>query len=109
MNLLSNQNNNKNNFTHKKIDEKKFTEKNAYGNLKTKRCKSISKINLTNVGIKKDIKVKVKRVSVDCNLPSVSKIEKNNGINTTSKKPYRNNNNIRNYNIPPLVLPFIKV
>jgi len=109
LNLLSNQNNNKNNFTHKKIDEKKFTEKNAYGNLKTKRCKSISKINLTNVGIKKDIKVKVKRVSVDCNLPSVSKIEKNNGINTTSKKPYRNNNNIRNYNIPPLVLPFIKV
>ena len=109
LNLLSNQNNNKNNFTHKKIDEKKFIEKNAYGNLKTKRCKSISKINLTNVGIKKDIKVKVKRVSVDCNLPSVSKIEKNNGINTTSKKPYRNNNNIRNYNIPPLVLPFIKV
>ena len=115
LNLLSNQNNNKNNFTHKKIDEiklhndKKITEKNAYGNLKTKRCKSISKINLTNVGIKKDIKVKVKRVSVDCNLPSVSKIEKNNGINTTSKKPYRNNNNIRNYNIPPLVLPFIKV
>ena len=109
LNLLSNQNNNKNNFTHKKIDEKKFTEKNGYGNLKTKRCKSISKINLTNVGIKKDIKVKVKRVSVDCNLPSVSKIEKNNGINTTSKKPYRNNNNIRNYNIPPLVLPFIKV
>ena len=108
LNLLSNQNNNKNNFTHKKIVEKKFTEKNPYGNLKTKRCKSISKINLTNVGIKKDIKVKVKRVSVDCNLPSVSKIEKNNGINTTSKKPYRNNN-IRNYNIPPLVLPFIKV
>ena len=115
LNLLSNQNNNKNNFTHKKIveiklhNDKKITEKNAYGNLKTKRCKSISKINLTNVGIKKDIKVKVKRVSVDCNLPSVSKIEKNNGINTTSKKPYRNNNNIRNYNIPPLVLPFIKV
>ena len=115
LNLLSISNNNKKIYLVQKNDEIQInnknmpTEKNARENIKRKRCKSITKITLTNIGIKKDNNVKVKRISVDCNLPIVSKNEKNNNINTTSKKHYQNNNHIRNYNIPPLVLPFIKV
>ena len=45
-------------------------------------------------------------------LPKVSKSGKNmhlnDNINTTTKKHY-SNNNVRNYNIVPLVLPFIKI
>jgi len=98
--VINNKNNSIKNIT---------TEKNNIENIKRKKYKSITKISLTNIGLKKDNKIKVKRVSVDCNLPYVSKTKQNNYINTTSKKYNKNNNNIRNYNIPPLVLPFIKV
>ena len=113
---LSNNNINKRNFQIQKNDELKLinnknlvTEKNNYENFKRKKYKSISKISLSNIGLQKDNKIKVKRVSVDCNLPYVPKTEKKNYINTTNKKNNKNNNNIRNYNIPPLILPFIKV
>jgi len=113
---LSNNNINKRNFQIQKNDELKLinnknivTEKNNYENFKRKKYKSISKISLSNIGLKKDNKIKVKRVSVDYNLPYVPKTEKKNYINTTNKKNNKNNNNIRNYNIPPLILPFIKV
>jgi len=98
--VINNKNNSIKNIT---------TEKNNIENIKRKKYKSITKISLANIGLKKDNKIKVKRVSVDCNLPYVSKTKQNNYINTTSKKYNKNNNNIRNYNIPPLVLPFIKV
>ena len=80
------------------------------------RSRSISKLNINYISKKEDT---LKRNSViqkspkyNFNLPKVSKSGKNmhlnDNINTTTKKHY-SNNNVRNYNIVPLVLPFIKI
>ena len=82
--------------------------------------KSISKFNINNALKKAELPKDIKRSSVrqktpkyNYNLPNVSKSGKKinihlNNINTTSKKNF-SNNNVRNYNIIPLVLPFIKI
>ena len=114
-------NKNKNVYKQQKSDEIKLKNKLKQNNLNKSRSKSISKFNL-NSSFKKEettISNKIKRNSlaqkiskINCDLPNVSKSGKKNNIfsdvNTTSKKQY-NNNNIRNYNIVPLVLPFIKI
>ena len=119
--IFSIPNKNKNVYKQQKSDEIKLKNKLKQNNLNKSRSKSISKFNL-NSSFKKEettISNKIKRNSlaqkisrVNCDLPNVSKSGKKNNIfsdvNTTSKKQY-NNNNIRNYNIVPLVLPFIKI
>ena len=121
-----NNNNNINEIKKQKSDnikEKKLNHNKANIidlNFNKNRCKSITKFNLMDSAKKEENPIPVvKRSSVvqknfkNVNLPNVSKSGKNNNIlsvniNTTSKK-HVSNNNVRNYNIIPLVLPFIKI
>ena len=123
--IFSSPNNNDNNYkyTHKKSEEIKpknlISQSNKNLNnfhLHKNRSRSISKLNINYTSKKEDT---LKRNSViqkspkyNFNLPKVSKSGKNmhlnENINSTTKKNY-SNNNVRNYNIVPLVLPFIKI
>ena len=132
--IFSSPNNNNNNdnikYIHKKSDEINSTNKYKKNgsidsvnnsNVNIAISKSITKFNLNRVVNKKfpiNIKkafVNLKNIKLKNNLPNISKNGKiinknlnlNLNINTTSKKQYYNNF-IRNYNITPLVLPFLK-
>ena len=118
-----NNDNNNNKYTHKKSEEIKPKNLISQSNKNLKnfhlhknRSRSISKLNINYISKKEEA---LKRNSViqkspkyNFNLPKVSKSGKimhlNGNINTTNKKNY-SNNNVRNYNIVPLVLPFIKI
>ena len=125
--IFSSPNNENNKYKQKKSDEiksKNLINQNNINilNLNTNKIgsKSISKFNINSARKKEELPKNIKRSSViqktpkyNYNLPNVSKSGKNNNlfvnnINTTSKKNY-SNNNVRNYNIIPLVLPFIKI
>ena len=117
-------------YKNKKHDEIKSTNKyKKNGNIDSvNNCnvniaisKSTTKFNLNSV-VNKEFPINIKRAFVDLkkfnlknNLPNISKNGKiinknlnlNLNINTTSKKQYHNNF-IRNYDITPLVLPFLK-
>ena len=80
------------------------------------KSRSISKLNISYLNKKEEM---LKRNSViertpkyKLNLPKVSKCGKINHLNeniNNSHKKINSNNNVRNYNIVPLVLPFIKI
>ena len=102
-----------------KINQNNINSNNLNSNTNRASCKSISKFNINTIVKKEQLPKDIKRVSLiqktpkyNYNLPNVSKSGKINNIhvniNTTSKKQY-SNNNVRNYNIIPLVLPFIKI
>ena len=102
-----------------KINQNNINSNNLNSNTNRSSCKSISKFNINTIVKKEQLPKDIKRVSLiqktpkyNYNLPNVSKSGKINNIhvniNTTSKKQY-SNNNVRNYNIIPLVLPFIKI
>ena len=126
--IFSSPNNEDNKYKHQKSDEIKLKNKinqnninsnNLKSNTNRGSCKSITKFSINTVMKKEPLPREIKRVSLiqktpkyNYNLPNVSKSGKINNIhvniNTTSKKQY-SNNNVRNYNIIPLVLPFIKI
>ena len=102
-----------------KINQNNINSNNLNSYTNRASCKSISKFNINTIVKKEQLPKDIKRVSLiqktpkyNYNLPNVSKSGKINNIhvniNTTSKKQY-SNNNVRNYNIIPLVLPFIKI
>ena len=126
--IFSSPNNEDNKYKHQKSDEIKLKNKinqnninsnNLKSNTNRGSCKSITKFSINTAMKKEPLPREIKRVSLiqktpkyNYNLPNVSKSGKINNIhvniNTTSKKQY-SNNNVRNYNIIPLVLPFIKI
>ena len=121
--VFSSPNNENNNFTQKKIADISPKKLISYSNknlknlhLNKNKSRSISKLNISYLNKKEEM---LKRNSVierapkyKLNLPKVSKSGKINHLNeniNNSHKKINSNNHVRNYNIVPLVLPFIKI
>ena len=96
---------NLNSYRHAKSDEIKLNNLNNSNNNNTNinkmRCKSISKFNLSL----KDKNKERDENKFPTNLPYVSK----SGVKSNSNVKKYHNNIIRNYQIIPLVLPFLNV